>query len=49
MYLVDELYIKHPYNGSRKIMRNLNKEGYKVTSNQVRYLMGKMELQTIHS
>ena len=48
MCLIDERYTKRPHEGSRKIMRNLNKQGYDVTRNQVRYLMDKMGLQTIH-
>lgn len=48
MRLIDERYTKHPHEGSRKIMKNLNKQGYDITRNQVRYLMDKMGLQTIH-
>lgn len=48
MRLIDERYTKYPHEGSRKIMQNLNKQGYDVTRNQVRYLMDKMGLQTIY-
>jgi putative transposase len=48
MRLIDERYTKYPHEGSRKIMQNLNKQGYDVTRNQVRYLMNKMGLQTIY-
>ncbi|BCD90959.1 integrase [Francisella halioticida] len=48
MRLIDERYTKYPHEGSRKIMQNLNKQGYNVTRNQVRYLMDKLGLQTIY-
>ena len=48
MRLIDERYTKRPHEGSRKIMKNLNKQGYDVTRNQVRYLMNKIGLQTIY-
>ena len=44
MRLIDKRYTKRPHKGSRKIMRNLNKQEYDVTRNQVRYLMDKMGL-----
>ena len=48
MRLIDERYTKYPHEGSRKIKHNLNKLGYDVTRNQVRYLMDKLGLQTIY-
>lgn len=48
MRLVDERYTAHPYEGSRRIMKWLERQGYEVTRDQVRYLMDKMGLQAIY-
>ena len=48
MRLIDERYTAHPYEGSRRIMKWLERQGHNVTRDQVRYLMDKMGLQAIY-
>lgn len=48
MRLIDERYTAHPYEGSRRIMKWLEKQGHDITRDQVRYLMDKMGLQAIY-
>ena len=48
MRLIDERYTAYPCEGSRRIMKWLNRQGHDVTRDQVRYLMDKMGLQAIY-
>ena len=48
MRLIDERYTECPCEGSRRIMKWLERQGYKVTREQVKYLMKKMGLQAIY-
>ena len=48
MRLIDERYTAYPCEGSRRIMKWLNRQGHDVTRDQVRYLMDKMVLQAIY-
>jgi putative transposase len=47
MNLIDEEYTRHPFYGSRKIMRFLREEGYWVNRKRVQRLMGLMGLEAI--
>ena len=48
MRLIDERYTECPCEGSRRIMKWLERQGYTVTREQVKYLMRKMGLQAIY-
>ena len=48
MRRLDELYLKHPYYGSRQMARQLAREGHRVGRHRVRRLMRLMGLQAIY-
>lgn len=45
---IDELYMKHPFYGSRSMRTVLNREGYKVNRKRIQRLMRLMGLQAIY-
>ncbi len=45
---IDELYMKHPFYGSRSMKTVLNREGYKVNRKRIQRLMRLMGLQAIY-
>lgn len=48
MRLIDELYMKCPYYGSRQMARALMRQGYVVSRKRVRRLMKLMDIQAIY-
>ncbi len=48
MRRVDELFMKHPFYGSRQMVRQLRREGIAVGRHRVRRLMRLMGLETIY-
>lgn len=48
MALIDELFLEHPFLGSRQMARKLRREGYNVGRKRVRRLMRKMGLHAIY-
>ena len=48
MRRVDELYLEHPFYGSRQMSRHLVREGYVAGRDRVRRLMRKMGLEAIY-
>lgn len=47
MNLIDELYMRYPFYGSRKIRDHLRREGYKINRKRVQRLMRKMGIASI--
>ncbi len=48
MRRIDELFLKHPFYGSRQMVRQLRREGVRVGRHRVRRLMGLMGLAAIY-
>jgi len=48
MRRIDELYLKHPFYGSRQMVRHLRREGVRVGRHRMRRLMRLMGLQAIY-
>lgn len=48
MRIIDELYIKMPFYGSRKMMRALRRKGHKVNRKKVQRLMRLMGIEAIY-
>lgn len=48
MRILDELYLKYPFYGSRKIVYHLKRQGIKITRDRVRRLMRLMGLRAIY-
>ena len=48
MRRIDELFLKHPFYGSRQMVRQLSREGIQVGRHRVRRLMRLMGLQAIY-
>ena len=48
MKRIDELYIEHPFYGSRKMRTVLNREGYGVNRKRIQRLMHLMGIQAIY-
>ena len=48
MRLIDEEYTRHPFCGSRRLMRWLHHQGYAVGRHRVRRLMGVMGLEAVY-
>jgi putative transposase len=48
MHLIDEQWLKAPFFGSRRMAKNLRREGYNVSRKRVRRLMRKMGLEAVY-
>ncbi len=48
MRRIDELFLKHPFYGSRQLVRQLRREGLRVGRHRVRRLMRLMGLEAIY-
>ncbi|TFE19106.1 IS3 family transposase [Cohnella luojiensis] len=48
MHLIDEIYMKHPYFGYRRMTRTLKNQGYPVNRKRIRRLMQLMGLEAVY-